>query len=622
MPIGKLVTQADALLRDWLDQNAPKPGTRLPSERSLAASLGLQHYAVNRAMSRLIAEGRVERDGYKLSVAHPSRPADTRFTCHLVVARRSIHLPGYKRVAKDMGIRLVVSTWESTGEAVLILEHLDKAACDAVVFDPPYMSSSAQWTPTTNRLTKQGIPVIVVNQPTDLQSSVIQDTRHDILLAIDHLAALGHRQLGLITDALSSPLAADILSAWQGLCRDKGLGDSARRVHALGNTTLKDESAETARLLSGEWKDVTAAILSTGLDCNIQQFLDQLGQAGRHVPRDLSLVFVGGAKSPSVSIPPVSSVATDMALIQETALHLAQRAARKIKAHGVQPAPACLRVQSQLHIRDSSRPPPSGNATASSQTPAQHTECSPAPADKGRDLEALLKTPYSLAAKASLSERARFHPLDISRQVNRPLNFRRGWLGDLPLKHFPPGIHDIHGVPFNILGGSRRSDCGAIVFRSAVNSTGSSSPLPDRIMIPVGHKAEAIYILHGCGYAKFMHAFARYRFRNGKTLLGDIPLVSQGQAPHDPASVPAGSAGLMPNIQDWWPDFTHTDFPNARMAPIQESDEGGHLPRHVYLYTLEWINPRPEKTVESLEISVDASLSTTLGVLAVTAVKP
>ncbi|MET0263424.1 MAG: hypothetical protein ABW223_11035, partial [Rariglobus sp.] len=82
------------------------------------------------------------------------------------------------------------------------------------------------------------------------------------------------------------------------------------------------------------------------------------------------------------------------------------------------------------------------------------------------------------------------------------------------------------------------------------------------------------------------------------------------------------SDAVVPNIQDWWPDFPHMDLPNARMAPIMESEEAGHLPRHVYLYTLEWINPSPDKVVDSLEISVDSSLSTTLGVLAVTAIKP
>jgi hypothetical protein len=42
----------------------------------------------------------------------------------------------------------------------------------------------------------------------------------------------------------------------------------------------------------------------------------------------------------------------------------------------------------------------------------------------------------------------------------------------------------------------------------------------------------------------------------------------------------------------------------------------------VFLYTLEWINPAPEETVTHLEVTADSGIATTLGLLAVTAVKP
>jgi hypothetical protein len=193
---------------------------------------------------------------------------------------------------------------------------------------------------------------------------------------------------------------------------------------------------------------------------------------------------------------------------------------------------------------------------------------------------------------------------------------------DLPLKPLHPGTREIHGVPFSILGGPRRTDCGAIIFHSSVNSTGNARPLPDRLSIPIKSKAKAIYILHGCGYAKFLHPFARYSFKKGKTQLGEVSLVALGQPPpgYDPSDTDAGKS--RPNIQDWWPDFSHQDFPGARMAPIAEGEGSAALARHVYLYTCEWINPHPEKIVDTLEVTVDTSASTTLGMLAVTVLKP
>jgi hypothetical protein len=218
--------------------------------------------------------------------------------------------------------------------------------------------------------------------------------------------------------------------------------------------------------------------------------------------------------------------------------------------------------------------------------------------------------------------RSRFFPVDLSSKVNRSLSFRRGWLGDLPLKNLPPGEHVIHGVPFQILGGSSRTDSGVIVFRSATNTRGNERQLPVTLSIPVNRKAKAIYILHGCAYAKHLQPFASYNFFHGKSLVESVPLVALGEPPLG-HNVREFSSGIVKaNIQDWWPDFPQVDFPHARMAPILQTDESNPHVRHGYLYTLEWINPSPEIPVTALRVTVDSCLSTTLGVLAVSVLKP
>lgn len=626
MSFGRLVNEADIRLREWLDASSHKPGTRLPSERALAVQLGFQHYAINRAMARLISEGRVEREGYKLFVSGNAR-ADSVFTCNLVVAQRSVHLPGYKRVAKEMGVKLIVHPWQSTDESLLMLDRLDNRNSDAVIFDPPYASPVSLWEPIAARLLKHGIPVVSIGQPSHYLYSVNSDNLHDLELAFKHLIHSGHREIGFVTAPPTNPGSTEILYGWEQICLRHQLPESARRIYLQSYARLKEEASEVGDLLVNSWKSITALVVFSGLDYNVQLLLEQLAQKGRRVPDDLSLIFIGGAKSPAQSAPPVTSVSIDMALMQETAFNLALRATRKKKAMGILPPPCSVLVRSQIFQRNSVKAPASyaGAPTAPDAAP----ESTPAPAGRlkplaevARALESCLRMAYPLAAKASLSERPRFASVDLGSLVNRPLNFRRGWLGDLPLKQFPPGPHEIHGVPFTILGGPRRSDCGAIVFHSAVNTTGNSQKLPDTLSIPIRQKARAVYILHGCGYAKFLHPFARYRFLSRKTCLGDVPLVSLGQPPPDYNPSQQETDAPAPNIQDWWPDFPHMDFPGARMAPIMESEEAGNLPRHVYLYTQEWINPCPDKTVDSLEVSVDTALSTTLGILAVTVLRP
>lgn len=626
MPSGHRVNEAEVRLREWLENTSPVRGTRLPSERALAVQFGLRHYAMNRAMGRLIAEGLVERDGYKLFAAGAA-PVRSSFTCHLVVAQRSIYLPGYRKIAKEMGIKLVLHTWESSDEALVMLGKLDHRDTEAVVFDPPYGSHPSTWEPVASRLNKHGIPVVCLGQTAPCVSSVQIDNFRSLQVALQHLTELGHREIGLLTHPPINPIGAETLKAWEELCRLFDLPESGRRIHLKNHLRLKEDANEVAGLLASSWKTTTALVVFPPPDCNLQLLQEQLTQKGRAIPDNLALIFIGDSKMAATASPPISSVSVDMAALQETVFYLAQRAARKKKSPGLLP-PACdLRLQPQLTPRASTRPTGKAGAVPRARTDASGAASLLAP---GRplasielpSLESTIKKPYSLAARASLAERPRFSPVDLGRFVNRPLNFRRGWLGDLPLKHLTPGPHEIHGVPFDILGGPKRSDCGTIVFHSAVNTTGSSHKLPDTLKIPIGSKAQAVYILHGCGYARFLHTFAHYEFRSRTARIDRVPLVALGQPPPDynPAQPPADTG--TPNIQDWWPDYPHADFPHARMAPILESDATGHDAHHVFLYTLEWINPSPQTVVSHLEITVDPDHSTTLGVLGVTVLKP
>jgi hypothetical protein len=227
--------------------------------------------------------------------------------------------------------------------------------------------------------------------------------------------------------------------------------------------------------------------------------------------------------------------------------------------------------------------------------------------------------PYDLTRDADPSQ---FHTLDLAEKMNRPLNFRRGWLGDLPLGSLPPGWHIFHGVPFQILGGPTRRDRAAIVFQSLRNTTGSTARLPTRIRVPVGRKARAIYILHGCGYVKSLARFGSYRFYGRARKLGAIPLVALGHPQPGAETWKFAEAMLEANIQDWWPDFPHCNFRHSRMAPLPDSRAGGPVRGHIFLYTLEWINPEPDVPVSYVEIETDPRQSATLGVLAMTVLNP
>jgi len=612
------VSDAILTLRQWLASSGFKPGERIPSERQLILELGLKHNAVNRAMSRLISEGLVQREGYKLYYAAEKKPGTVAFTCDLVLARRSIWAKSYRKVAKELGIDLRLYYYESVDEALGHLHALDVPGTESVLFDPPHGPPVSLWSSALSQLLAHGIPAISIRQHADNIPCVLSDQTRGVELVFNHLSELGHEQMALLTIAPRASTSVEIYRAWQSLPWGKVARASARRIAFYDD--VREDVQNLAGKLAGEWKEVTALVVYTVHDPVVPHLLDELARRKKHVPKDLSLIGLGDLPHLTTSNPPVSTAAFDAALMHETVFRLAQRLARKKHSTGLLPPSPCLYIQPYLIRRESTGPtasfvpkkkPPGGAAAAVLPSVDQGAT----PAEFKQTLRAMLRRPYALTMTA---EASRFAAIDLSPFVNRPLNYRKGWMGDLPLTDFGAGRHMIHGVPFHVLGGPARSDHGAIIFRSRTNETGNARGLPARLTIPVGAKAAAIYVLHGCGYTRFLSPFATYGFFSGSKRLGAVPLVALGQTPHDWDAVHFERYSKKANIQDWWSDFPHVDFPGARQVPIVPSDENDATHRYAYLYTLEWKNPFPNLKITHMEVTVDANHSTTLGMIAVT----
>lgn len=623
MAFGQLVRGADVRLREWLETNKIESGSRLPSERALARTLDMQHYAVNRAMARLIADGVVERRGYKLfySPMQKNRPRDS-MTCELVISHRSIFLAGYQKVARELGINLNLHTWESSEEAVSILRHLKPSECESVVFDPPFGEPISLWEPATSRLVKHGVPVVCINHCAPGVSSVQYDGTRCLELLFEHFLELGHEEMAFLTLSPWTPSSSEIFMQWRWLCAKNELPRSTERIYLQNDSRfLAEDAKRLAKRFGKEWSKVTALAVYMDDEYPVQHMLDALADHDVDVPERLSLAFVGDCRALQSSSPAVTAASSDMAVLEETAYLIAARGVRKKREFGILPQPCEIHIQPQLIRRGSTAQHKGPRRSRKQETLPTDNLVFPKPMqfpDNSEDLEAIQRRPYELTDKISES---RFTQVDLSSHVNRPLNFRRGWLGDLPLKHFNPGRHQLHGVPFTVLGGSSRSDCGAVVFQSLINTTGSAKKLPSALRIEIGQKVSAIYFLHGCGYAKYKHPFAKYSFYAGKKRLSQVPLIALGKSPPDvtPAALDEAIQGA--NIQDWWPDFPHYEFPHARVVPLLENENPEAVHRHVFLYTLEWINPDPKATVSHLVIESDIEQSTTLGVLAISALK-
>lgn len=614
MSYGVILSDSVQTLRRWLDSANLSPGNRLPSERVLARELGMKHNAINRAMSRLLGEGVVRRDGYKLFYAGLEKPQESRFACDLVIARRSFFTKSYVKLAKELGIGLRVHQYDSGGDALSHFYHLDTPETECVIFEPPHLMPVPLWEPAVRKLLSHDIPAISARQAAPGVPCVDPDYTRAVELAFSHLRDNGHQEMALLTISPRSESGLEIVSAWKSLRLRKGLASTARRI-AYYSDGREDDVQMIVEKLNGDWKGVSSLIIYSEHDPIVPHLLEGLARKGLRVPQDLAVVCIGDLPHLAATNPPVTTISFDAPLMQEVIFGLAQRLTRRrqdLRSHASAPR---VRVQPHLIRRASSAAagPFPVKAIPSSRGPGA---ASPEPA--ATDFAQLLNRRYPMTSNANES---RFEQVDLAEFVNRPLNFRKGWLGDLPLTNFATGRHKIHGVPFKVLGGHAREDCGAIVFRSTSNKTGNSRALPSRLRIPIETSALAVYILHGCGYSRYLSPFAQYDFYAGRRHLGSVPLVSLGYPPPDGDTRNFEKEAMRANIQDWWSDFPHLDFPCAWRAPVME-EKTGYLDRNVYLYTLEWRNPFPGRTITHMEIAVDAEKPTTLGVLAISLLKP
>lgn len=614
MARSALVDEALAVLRRWLDDNKIEPGGLLPSERSLAVDLKLGHYAVNRAMGHLVAEGAVKREGGKIFLAAaPSTPAAEAFNCELVVPLQADVVRSFRKAAKEARIGLQIHYYEHAYETISILQELALKKPNAVLFAAPFCEVSI-WESCAEKLCARGVPLLVVGQCSSKVPSIIPDLGRALENVFAYFEELGHREIAFASPPPAASTSIEINKAWKQRCLDVGFHTSRERVYYHSNrSALREDAEELASKLSEEWKGVTALIVSAGLDPTY--LVEELARRNLIVPNDIAVAYIGNMRKNVAANFPIAIAPFDNLAMLEMAYRILQGMAEK-KGATANLKNWCVRFHSNLLMSGAGLQVNSAVNARSSKLDGLSVKTGVEKnGDKSlRELENALGQRYSITANAVAS---RFVPIDLTRYLNRPLNFRRGWFGDKPLKHFPPGERWLHGVPFNVAGGTKQSDYGVIVFRSSTNAVGRKRDLPDQLTIPIERTAQAVYILHGCGFAQRFQHFATYTFHAGTKEVGSVPLISQGRILENSTPPSSDLSKVQPNIQDWWAEYEHFDFPNARRVPIIDVGTPGGI-RTPCLYTLEWVNPLPNKKLTHLVVSSVAEQSTTLGLLAIT----
>lgn len=228
-----------------------------------------------------------------------------------------------------------------------------------------------------------------------------------------------------------------------------------------------------------------------------------------------------------------------------------------------------------------------------------------------QDVQKNWNAPYPLAAQAQTQQ---WMEIDLRASANRPLVGQDGWIGEHPLDNLTAGEKRIHAVPYRIIDAADNNGLVAIALRSAKVYETHGQSLPSEVVIPVGQKAGAVYFLHGCAYVSHKKS-CEYQMVYEDGTRETIEIVPLG-AGSEHADV-LKQLQQESNIQDWWPTMPQFDNDNARNVVILNPQDPLKTVR--YIYTLQWLNPQPTKTIKELRLISNPKEETSLMVFGITA---
>jgi len=179
-----------------------------------------------------------------------------------------------------------------------------------------------------------------------------------------------------------------------------------------------------------------------------------------------------------------------------------------------------------------------------------------------------------------------FFQVDLSKVVNRALadeqadDGKGGWTDQGPgydMNGLETGMQTVRGVPFRLL-----SPLSCVVLDSFRRP---QSTLPKSVVVPVGRKADVLYILHSGAWLTPGKRHWTYiaRYADGKS--ESIPVV----------------AGV--NVRDW-SNANVADFENTKTmrTSVWPQFVGNALSPTCGIYEMEWLNPRPAVVIDEIQM--------------------
>ncbi len=318
MPTEEIVPKyrdASRRIMEYIQINNLTVGTRLPSEREFCELWGISQPTINKAITSLVAEGQLHREGRKLFISEQTGMITTTTPIHILCPHAEYQRNTLIRhdlveaahdVAAAMNTNAIPLLARNAVEQRQQLTHLLRTSTPGFVIWP---MSYTDFNDLYEQFSQRNVPFVVCDACTGNFDFVGIDNEYGGLLAVQHLRSLGHRQLAYVSDNnLNFTSLKRRCNGYQYACFSEGLVQSMHRVIQVPGIS-REAAKIAADALQSDFTDVTAVYCSN--DILALHLMDILKERGMVIPNDLSIIGFDGIDAAQISQPTLTTISQD-----------------------------------------------------------------------------------------------------------------------------------------------------------------------------------------------------------------------------------------------------------------------------------------------------------------------
>ncbi len=259
-------------------------------------------------------------------------------------------IQGFEDIAVENGYEILVS---STNYDPKRMSHCIRRMLERKVEGVAVMTFGIEQ-PLLDQLAKRKVPLVFIDLgPKRPGISLLKvDYHHGIRQGVQHLAALGHKNIAFISGPASLHSAQSRLNAFTTSLKECSIAPNPAWI-VEGNHTMEGGIAAMGRLLAENAKKMPTAVMCSN-DMTAIGVLHKLYRAGLRVPDDLSVIGFDDIHITEVTIPPLTTV-------QMSRFDLARAAVTALRAHvensTESPPKREYDIQTELVVRESTGSP-------------------------------------------------------------------------------------------------------------------------------------------------------------------------------------------------------------------------------------------------------------------------